>query len=118
MLVVDGKQGVNGLAARIAANATYTHTIVMDNETFEITIAGPAGKFTNRLSYDAEPVETRMKAKVFYDTVKTEGDTVVYTKVSKQDNITIIATRTFEEGGKAYRMVSSGCIVFLLAAKQ
>lgn len=78
----------------------------MDNETFEITIASPAGKFTTRLNYDAEPVETRMKAKVFYDTVKTKGNAVIYTKHSKQDNLTIVATRTFEEEGRAFRIVS------------
>lgn len=105
MGVLGTEQGVNGIAARIAANASVTHTIHMDNENFNLTIAGPAGKFVSNLTYDAEPVESRMKAKVFYDTVRTEGNTVVYTKESKQDNFTIVATRTFENGGAGKKMV-------------
>lgn len=97
-------QGVNGIAARIAANATHVHTIVMDNEIFDLTIAGPAGKFNTRVAFDGEPVETRMKAKVFHDSVKSEGNMIIYTKESRQDNMTIVATRTLEDGGRAKKI--------------
>ena len=77
----------------------------MDKDNFEITIIGPAGKLETKVKFDSPAIPTKMKAKTFYDTVKSEGNAIIYTKESKEDQLVIVATRTFEDGGNGKKIV-------------